>query len=155
MMLRKLITPIIVTIITLVASNVTASAQRLLIYGGEGHKTFLGCLNSSSLDSDSIWNSFGDYGNHFNSGCIWNQFGDFGNPFSSFSPWNEFTSTPPGIYDSKGNFYGYLTRNKSKKDRIETELTDMICIFYDMIPDNLDKWYDKLFNEMDLYISAP
>lgn len=132
----------------------SANAQRLLIWGGENHRTFLGCLNGSPLDSESIWNAFGDYGNHFNSTCIWNSFGDFGNPFSSYSPWNEFTTTPPGIYDSKGKFYGYLTRNKSLPKRIDTELTDMICVFYDMIPDDVSKWYDKLFKELDLGISA-
>lgn len=138
----------------LFASAHSANAQRLLIWGGENHRTFLGCLNGSPLDSESIWNAFGDYGNHFNSTCIWNSFGDFGNPFSSYSPWNEYTTTPPGIYDSKGKFYGYLTRNKSLPKRIDTELTDMICVFYDMIPDDVSKWYDKLFKELDLGISA-
>lgn len=153
-MKRFLYKAAIILCCSLFVSAHSANAQRLLIWGGENHRTFLGCLNGSPLDSESIWNEFGDYGNHFNSTCIWNSFGDFGNPFSSYSPWNEYTTTPPGIYDSKGNFYGYLTRNKSLSKRIDTELTDMICVFYDLIPDNVSKWYDKLFKELDLGISA-
>ena len=138
------------TIGLFIVSTTKANAQRLLIKGGENHRTFLGYLNGSQMDSDSIWNSFGEYGNHFNSNSIWNSYGDYGNPYSQYSPWNKYATNPPGIYDSKGNFYGYLTRNKSMPKRIETTLTDMICVFYDMIPDDVSKWYDKLFNELDL-----
>ena len=153
-MKKRIIIALLVSFAALFLTTFTASAQRLLIWGGENHRTFLGCLNGSPMDSESIWNSFGDYGNHFNSNCIWNSFGDYGNPFSSYSPWNEFTTTPPGVYDAKGNFYGYHTRNKSLPKRINMELTDMICTFYDMIPDDVSKWYDRLFNELKLGISA-
>lgn len=73
----------------LILSSLSANAQRLLIWGGDNHKTYLDCLNRSPFDSESIRNAFDDYGNRFNSSCIWNSFGDFGNPFSSYNSWNE------------------------------------------------------------------
>jgi hypothetical protein len=88
------------------------AAKALLLFGGEGHKTFLGCLNCVSTSSGSVCNQFSDFGNKFNSDSIWNQFGDFGNQFSSDSPWNQFSSDGPVIVDKDGHSYGYFTINE-------------------------------------------
>jgi hypothetical protein len=153
--MKKAFRVFLLTLISITIFNtLEANAQRLLIWGGENHRTFLGCLNGSPYDSESIWNAYGDYGNCYSDKSIWNAYGDYGGAYSSYSPWNAYTSTPPGVYDAKGNFYGYLTRNKANAKRIDTLLTDMMCVFYDMIPDDVSKWYDKLFDELDLGISA-
>lgn len=72
---------------------------------------FLGKLTFNKFDSESILNSFGEYGNRFSSKSIYNRFGNYGNRFSSLSPFNNFTNTPPKIY-IKGSFWGYLTKNR-------------------------------------------
>ena len=73
----------------------------LLLFGGDGHKTFLGCLNCGRFDSGSVCNKFGNYGSKF----------------SNYSPWNRFASEPPAIVDASGNFYGYLTANRYNPKR--------------------------------------
>ena len=72
---------------------------------------YLGCLDCSSMYSDSICNSFGRYGNSFSSESIWNSFGQYGNSFSLKSPWNSFSSNGPKIVDDNGNFYGRFSIN--------------------------------------------
>lgn len=34
-------------------------AQTMHLYGGKDHDVYLGCLNCSSYNSDSIWNEYG------------------------------------------------------------------------------------------------
>ena len=134
----------------LLSSTEARAQQRLLIYGGDEHKPYLGCLNASPGDSESIWNPSGEYGSFYRDNSIWNSYGDFGSPYSSYSPWSEVSTTPPGVYDSQGRFYGHLTRNKAMPQRLTTELAKMMEVFYDMIPKDVSKWYDKLFVEMRL-----
>lgn len=71
---------------------------------------FLGKLTFNELDTESILNRFGEYGNRFSSKSIYNRFGNYGNRFSSLSPFNKFTNTPPKIYIN-GSFWGFLTKN--------------------------------------------
>jgi hypothetical protein len=75
--------------------------------------TYLGKLTSNELDTDSLLNEFGPYGNQFSPKSIFNEFGTYGSEFSSQSPNNEFASTPPKIYVN-GKLYGYLTVNEFK-----------------------------------------
>jgi len=100
----------------------------LLLFGGEGHKTFLGCLNCSRYDSGSVCNRYGDQGSKYSSDSIWNKYGDFGSRYSDQSPWNKYASDPPAVVDRDGNFYGYMTanRNNPKRTRIKVliALTD-------------------------------
>ena len=44
----------------------------LYIYGVTNEKDYLGKLNASRYDSESIWNPYGTYGNKYNSKSIWN-----------------------------------------------------------------------------------
>jgi hypothetical protein len=39
-----------------------SGAQEILIFGGEGHREFLGCLNCNEFATNSIWNEFSTYG---------------------------------------------------------------------------------------------
>ena len=122
-----------------------AQAQTLKIYGSADHDVYLGKLNASKFDSESIWNSFGTYGNHYNSNSIWNSYGTYGSEYSSYSPFNEYASNPPVLVDDDGNFYGYFTINTYKSKRANFDLVNIIYEYYDLIRDDVSKWYDKLF----------
>jgi hypothetical protein len=104
-------------------------SQDLHLYGGQGHDEYLGCLNCNAYDSNSIWNAYGTYGSEYN----------------SYSPWNRYSSTPPVVVDKAGKFYGYFTRNSNTSNRAEFELALTIYKYYDLIMDDVSKWYDKLF----------
>jgi len=84
---------------------------KLMIFGGSGHKVYLGCLNCSEFANDSVKNSFGPHGSAFAEESIFNHFGQYGSPYSSESACNEFAIDPPVIVDGNGRFYGRLTLN--------------------------------------------
>ena len=85
-------------------------------------RTYLGSLSTNKLDSDSIFNEFGTYGNKFSSKSIWDEFGFYGGKFSAYSPFNEFTAMPPLIEDSEGNILGRLTVNKFVTGAVDPSL---------------------------------
>lgn len=97
--------------------QIHAQSKPLLLFGGEDHKTFLGCLNCSKTSDVSVCNEFGKFGSKFNSESIWNKFGDFGSKFNEHSPWNKFSDSAPIIVDKDGNSYGYFSSNKFHHDR--------------------------------------
>ncbi|WP_304257814.1 hypothetical protein [Phocaeicola plebeius] len=120
-------------------------SQTLYIYGGEDHDVFLGKLNASKYDSKSIWNEYGTYGSEYNANSIWNEYGTYGSAYSSYSPFNSYASYPPVIVDEEGNFYGYFTVNKYKSKRANFDLVNIICEYYELIREDVDEWYDKIF----------
>jgi hypothetical protein len=125
--------------------NLISVSQSLHLYGGKDHDIYLGCLNCDQFDKNSIWNEFGTYGNSFSTTSIWNEFGVYGNEYGQYCPWNEFSTNPPVIVDKDGNFYGYLTVNEFKKDRADFDLVLIIYKYFDLIRDDVSKWYDKIF----------
>ena len=72
---------------------------------------YLGCLDCSSISSDSVCNSIGQYGSSISSNSIWNSIGQYGSSISSKSPWNSLSSSGPKIVDDNGNFYGRFSIN--------------------------------------------
>ncbi len=74
---------------------------------------YIGAI-TASLDPDSIFSTFGDYGSKFSKKSIWNKFGDNGSRFNSKSPWSRFSSTPPRIVKDR-KVIGYLTANRAVK----------------------------------------
>ncbi len=108
---------------------VSASAQvvkapigkKIMLFGGEDHKVYLGCLSCSEFASDSLLNKFGNFGSSFSALSIYNDFGIYGSSFSATSPCNDFATDPPVIVDNNGGFYGYLTMNESKPKRVQNE----------------------------------
>lgn len=120
-------------------------SQTLLIFGGKNHDVYLGKLNASEYDSESIWNEYGKYGNSYSSNSIWNEYGTYGSEYSSYSPFNEYASYPPVLVDKQGNFYGYFTVNEYKSKRANFDLVNIICTYYEYIRDDVDEWYDKIF----------
>ena len=49
------------------------------------------------------------------------------------------------IYDSDGGFYGYLTVNEYMHDRADFDLAELVCEFHELIREDVDGWYDKIF----------
>lgn len=123
-----------------------ASGQTLMIFGGDNHDVYLGKLNASEYDSESIWNEYGYYGSSYSSTSIWNEFSSYGSDYSSYSPFNEYATYPPVIVDAKGNFYGYFTVNKYKPKRAEFKLALIIYQYYEQIRDDVSGWYDEIFS---------
>jgi hypothetical protein len=85
---------------------------KLLIFGGTGHKTFLGCLSCNEFDSDSIFNNYGSFGGAYADTSIRNHYSEYGSPYSDNSACNRYASNPPVIVDGSGKAYGRLTLNQ-------------------------------------------
>lgn len=95
-----------------------ANAQsKLSLYGGKNHNVFLGCINCSEEDSDSIWNIYSDYGSTHSAKSVWNEIGIYGSKKSNYSPFNSKAKYPPEIIDNKGQSHGYSTINKKNPKR--------------------------------------
>ncbi len=125
--------------------NVSLGSTTLLIYGGKEHDEYLGKLNASKYDSESIWNQYGKYGSRYNSKSIWNQYGTYGSKYNNNSPFNDYASYPPILVDKNGKFYGYFTSNKYKRQRANLKLIDIICDTHEAISEDVSGWYDKIF----------
>jgi hypothetical protein len=119
--------------------------QSLLLFGGENHKVFLGCLNCDKHSSSSIWNEYGDYGSKYNMNSIWNQYGEYGGQYSVYSPFNSYSNDPPIIVDKDGNSYGYFTTNKYFNNRTTLTLPLFILDYWDSIMKDVSGYYDKIF----------
>jgi hypothetical protein len=111
----------------------------LLLFGGKGHKVFLGCLNCPATDSGSVCNEWGDNGSKYQDESIWNQYGDYGSRYSDMSPWNRFASKPPVIVDREGNFYGYFTADKFHDKRTRNKFLLVFLNNVDEVNDDLQK----------------
>jgi len=94
------------------AATVPALAgTKLMIFGGEGHATYLGCLSCSQYVADSVFNTYGSHGSQYQAASIFNAYGSFGSKYSTHSACNPYATDPPVIVDGNGNFYGRLTVN--------------------------------------------
>ncbi len=122
------------------------SGKALLLFGGENHKTFLGCLNCGEVNSISVCNEVGEFGSEVSSSSIWNQVGNFGSEVSSESPWNQVASDPPIIVDKDGNSYGYFTANLVHADRTRIPWLVVILDYFDKSTD-LDKTRARMCGE--------
>ena len=89
-------------------------------YIESGDGTFLGKLNPNQFDQESIFNRFGRYGSQFSPESIFNRFSTYGNQFNSLSPFNRFSTNPPRLY-VKGEFAGFLTKNETKRPRVDPD----------------------------------
>jgi len=87
------------------------------IIAGDG--AFLGIISRDKEDTNSIFNTHGNYGNEHSASSIFNPAGKYGNKFNKLSPFNELSDTPPEIVKGK-IILGYLTLNKFIKNRVDT-----------------------------------
>jgi hypothetical protein len=85
--------------------------QKLMLFGGSDHKTYLGCVTCSEYETDSIFNSYGQYGSKYSATSITNHYDEFGSPYSPTSACNKYATDPPVVVDGQGNYYGRLTLN--------------------------------------------
>ena len=85
---------------------------KLMIFGGDGHRVYLGCLNCSEYASDSVKNTYGTHGSAYSSESIFNHYSEYGSPYSSESACNQYATDPPVIVDEGGRYYGRLTLNR-------------------------------------------
>ncbi len=84
----------------------------LLVFGGRNHDVFLGCLNCSEFDGDSLLNEYGVHGSVYSPNSILNPYGRYGSQYSTDSACNTYASNPPIVVDREGNAYGHLTVNQ-------------------------------------------
>jgi len=99
-------------------ANSSSTSKKLMLFGGENNKEYLGCVNCSEFSTESILNEYGLYGSKYSATSIWNKYGTYGSKYSQYSPWNTYASNPPIIVDEDGGFYGYFTVNKYYPRRI-------------------------------------
>jgi hypothetical protein len=107
---RLFLGPVVLALVVSV-TIATAQTRPLYLFGGDGHKEFLGCLNCDSYHTKSVWNEMSTFGFRNDFG-IWNPFGQFANPFSGHSMCNEFAFDPPVIVDDNGTSYGRMSINE-------------------------------------------
>lgn len=102
--------------------SIAAQAQgaKLMIFGGPGHDTYLGCITCSQYEYDSILNEYGPHGGPYGSESILNKYSDFGSKYSAYGACNKYASDPPVIVDGNGKYYGKLTLNKYE-DQVDFE----------------------------------
>jgi len=105
-------------------------SSTLMVYGGPGDTTYLGCLNCLESAPESVLNPLGPYGSHHSPTSISNPSGSFGSLGSPFSACNPFATDPPIIVDDQGYSYGWLTLDPSRAA--------------DPSADAVQRWIDRL-----------
>lgn len=101
--------------------------HKLMVFGGPGHKTYLGCLSCNEYDQESIFNDYGKFGSDYSAQSIHNHFSNFGSAYSSSSACNPYASDPPVIVDEQGRYYGRLTVNTYRSDGPKGELATWLA----------------------------
>lgn len=76
------------------------------------HSTYLGCLNCSPRDTDSILNTVSPY-TWPTRNTIFSETGRYGDRVSSTSACNPEATKPPVVLDGHGRYYGDVTINAS------------------------------------------
>jgi hypothetical protein len=113
-------------------TSVSQPQTKLMIFGGEDHKAYLGCLSCNEYASDSVFNAYGSNGSAYSSLSIWNHFSEYGSPYSTYSACNAYATDPPVIVDQNGHYYGRLTVNEYHPERASGAkyyvwLTETVC----------------------------
>lgn len=101
-----------------------AAPGKLMLFGGQDHKTYLGCLNCGQYAFDSVSNSYGNFGSTYSLSSIFNSYSEFGSAYSMYSACNPYASDPPVIVDQAGDFYGRLTMNTFNSQRTRDDGTN-------------------------------
>jgi hypothetical protein len=109
--------------VSVAGAQVVTSRQghKIMIFGGNDHKTYLGCLSCAESQGDSVLNEFGEHGNPYHSDSLFNPYHEFGSPYSSTSACNPYASDPPVVVDEEGTFYGRLTINEFNSERVRSQ----------------------------------
>lgn len=86
------------------------------IWAADG--TFLGVVDGSRSDYDSIANTDGPYGSFYSPVSIFNPRSEYGSGRGALSPWDPDSWTPPRLF-RRGQFVGYLTTNPDLYPRLD------------------------------------
>lgn len=124
--------------------NLKVNAQ-LKLYGGKNYDVFLGCLNCSTDDINSVWSNYSVYGSMHNAKSIWNPDGKFGSKTSDYSPFNRKAKCPPVILDKNGKSHGYVTVNKKFPKRSSNGMAISICEDRDEIVKDIPGYYKSIY----------
>lgn len=89
----------------------------ILLYGGQGHREYLGCLTCGETESSSVWNEVSIYGWH-NSVGKWSDVSQYGSDVGMYSACNEVGSDPPVMIRPDGTFVGKLTISDIKQGSV-------------------------------------
>lgn len=111
------------------------ATKALLLFGGDNHKTFLGCLNCVDTNDASVCNDVGQYGSDVARNSIWNDVGPYGSDVSPTSPWNDVSQDAPIIVDRDGRSYGYFSANDVHHDRTRIDWLVAILDYYEKTHD--------------------
>lgn len=99
------------------------ASQRVFLFGGKDHKTFLGCFCGAdapdSLENDS--GRFGKRGFNMEGPTLWTVIGPFRSSFDELSACNRFATNPPVIVREDGTFLARLTRNSTLPGAVRNE----------------------------------
>lgn len=95
---------------------VLGGGRALMVYGGPGHTTYIGCLTCSNGDRDSVFAAGGTYNGANYGPSIVNAGSVFVSPYSDYSACNPFATDPPVIVDERGTVYGRLTVSQWRTD---------------------------------------
>ena len=123
---------LLASVLVMCASSSNAQSPKLMIFGGNDHNIYLGCLNCSEYAPDSVHNQYGQHGSPYSSLSIFNAYGTYGSAYSSDSACSQYATDPPVIVDQNGGFYGRLTLNQrhpqaSKNQQIVQWLRGVGC----------------------------
>jgi len=83
--------------------------RKIMIFGGQSHATYLGCLTCSEYDSESVFNAYGSYGSKYSTTSIFNKYGSFGSRYSGESACSPYATDRPVFVDSNGGDYWRVT----------------------------------------------
>ncbi|CCN92046.1 exported hypothetical protein [Vibrio nigripulchritudo SFn27] len=125
------------SLVLMVTFSAVGGNRELLLYSGEEHDTFIGCLNCDKSETNSIWNKYGTYGSLYGSQSVWNKHGAYGSKHNVLSPWNQYSTQGPVIVDRQGNSYGKFTTN-SHDNQTKIPWVKWVLDNHTYIMDNFD-----------------
>lgn len=117
---KVLFMAVLAAAVTLMSPSGSTAQDKIMIFGGPGHDTYLGCLSCSDYSTESVFNEFSQFGSSYSTNSIYNSFSRFGSQFSKFSACSRTASDPPVIVNQDGDYYGRLTINNSHPDQISS-----------------------------------
>ena len=97
-------------------------ARKILLFGGKGHKAYLGCVVCDT--EDSVFNDRGEFGKNgisLSGATLWGTLSEYRSMFSEFSACNRIAGDPPVVVYSDGEYVGRLTLNLARADAIKNE----------------------------------
>ena len=61
--------------------------KKIMIFGGDGPKTYLGSLSCSKYEYDSVFNKYGPHRSKYSMNSILNHYSEYGSKYSLYSAW--------------------------------------------------------------------